>query len=544
MSKIVKMFLVCMLFTAVSTSALAYDVREHVRLAGDGRGDVIIFPVYVAFPGWNTNITVINTHHTYSVVAKVVFRSQRYTEELLDFLIFLSPEDVWDGTVRVGDNGKVQIFSDDDSVRRDLGVFASKSTPWVQDLFPVDCNGDTENIGYIEVFEAWAGNIGEIATAAWPAACPLPPAQPNLGSKGTQQGGVFVDKRQIECFYRSFNRAIGTPLVADGRQDETVNSLTGFMEISAPSSGISAAITPTILKNYNNREYLDHMNPTTFNNAGAMFNTITEVEAALAVEELHMPYEPDITVHIITFPTKQAKPHNTLNPGTGNCRYRARRAGENFPQNLQSPFWQQNGIRGDVNTVAADPLFDSSGTFSARVSVDPFDMLETHVGPTGIVSGGVIPQRAFSLIDEVNLINLGNKKGAYYNSQIDVYDQGWVRYVFSTAGNARVNTTAARVNLNRPDIINFTGAPAIGTVFSLEGRDNAYMLNAAVDFGIIRYSADGGATFGGQWTNGTVALPLFEDATAGYPFGYDERSYAPGMTYTYTDPVLDYHLNE
>lgn len=46
-----------------------------------------------------TTVRVVNTSDTEAVVAKVVVRNWRNSAELIDFLIFLSPSDIWEGTI-------------------------------------------------------------------------------------------------------------------------------------------------------------------------------------------------------------------------------------------------------------------------------------------------------------------------------------------------------------------------------------------------------------------------------------------------------------
>ena len=99
----------------LSSSAWAYDAVEHVTVSPGGKGDAGIFPVWIAYEGWETKLEIINTSDTYSTVAKVVVRSSENSQELLDFLVYLSPTDVWTGYLRYGVDGP-ELYSNDDSV--------------------------------------------------------------------------------------------------------------------------------------------------------------------------------------------------------------------------------------------------------------------------------------------------------------------------------------------------------------------------------------------------------------------------------------------
>jgi len=94
-----------------------------VEVSRDGTGDFLIAPAYMIGGGLTTDLKVINTSDTDSVVAKVVFRHPVTSAETLDFLIYLSPSDVWTGTVScqaadaAGNCTKSVVTSKDDSIQ-------------------------------------------------------------------------------------------------------------------------------------------------------------------------------------------------------------------------------------------------------------------------------------------------------------------------------------------------------------------------------------------------------------------------------------------
>jgi hypothetical protein len=92
------------------------------------RGRVSIAPLYVGFGDFQTRITVSNPNVDHAVKAKIVFRSACSCEEVLDFVIYLSPGDVWKGTV-----GQIPV--------EDLDLPVSSSTRDALDEFDGQIDG-------------------------------------------------------------------------------------------------------------------------------------------------------------------------------------------------------------------------------------------------------------------------------------------------------------------------------------------------------------------------------------------------------------------
>lgn len=260
------------LFLALSGAAWGFDANEHVKVAPDGKGDVLIFPFYAAFDTYETEISVVNTSTTLSTVAKVVVRSMRDTQELLDFLIYLSPCDVWKGTLRAGSDGLAEIVSADDSfLTSSTPTFASAAAPFAQNLAAAIC-GDTNQVGYVEVF----------GVASW-----------NAGARPLAKTTVYA---------QYWNRA---PVVVNNvPANMPENVLTGHMEFRNTAIGQSSAIQATVLRDYDNLGGLTIGRDTRFSDTTTR-NSIIEVEAALSKNSLAMEYSNQtLAFHVITFPTK------------------------------------------------------------------------------------------------------------------------------------------------------------------------------------------------------------------------------------------------
>lgn len=281
MKKIVSCLAVLTLVLTMGTAAMAYNFADHVKMAPNGKGDTLIYPVYAAANGgWETKIWVINTATDRSVVAKIVFRSMVNTEELRDFLLYLSPTDVWNGVIRMNAAGKVEVYSTDDSALAAAGTWASEANPLQVDLAAPKCITDTNAIGYVEVF------MSAHSTAAPTVSLNTPP----------------VSKQLIYDHYQDASLT-DADMVTDG-----INVLAGHAEFRNLSLGQNSVYSATVLRDYDatllDGQRLNVVNETFFGHSGA-WNSIGEVEASLSRNNIALPYSSvNATVHFLTFPTK------------------------------------------------------------------------------------------------------------------------------------------------------------------------------------------------------------------------------------------------
>lgn len=78
------------------------NVSNAVNLNPDGLGQVLIYPYYTVNEGLSTLISVVNTTNDVKAV-KVRFLEGRNSQEVLDFNLYMSPFDVWTGSVQEGE---------------------------------------------------------------------------------------------------------------------------------------------------------------------------------------------------------------------------------------------------------------------------------------------------------------------------------------------------------------------------------------------------------------------------------------------------------
>jgi hypothetical protein len=406
-------------FAIMGGTVFAFDQTDHVKFAPNGEGDLIFFPWYLVAPsGWQTQISVINTSNSFSTVAKVVIRSHNWSDELLDFLIYLSPNDVWTGYVRYGAQG-TYIYSDDDSilVSKPVGImkdtevatyFASPTNPVSMPLFPVKCPAaskldsktDSTDYGYIEVLEVNAT---------------------------TALGTGKLTKEKVFNWYE--NDSIGGVTVP--RIIATANILTGYHEFQNTDAGsYSALIRGQIYADWHNTSFQG-----TGANTGLVSgsnNTIGELEAAMAKSNVAMPYVwkgSAATLHFFTFPTKLSfgyKDANAVSPLTPCDTYTGTPAAAKT-----SDYW---GVVGGARTPFKCLTYTSTG----------YDMKENTV-TSGPFSGGGTTQR---FCEEMQWIN------AYIPG--DLFTEGWIRYAFA------VSPTTFR--LQSPALLGiFEGAPVLSS---------------------------------------------------------------------------------
>ena len=103
-----------LLLSAALIAATVPAMADNVSMAKDGLGDFLVAPFYMAKGSICSKVTVYNTNTTKSILAKVAIREQLASNEI-DLPIFLSPGDVWSGTLCQRGDGDVYLTSNDDS---------------------------------------------------------------------------------------------------------------------------------------------------------------------------------------------------------------------------------------------------------------------------------------------------------------------------------------------------------------------------------------------------------------------------------------------
>lgn len=537
MKKMMKCLVLAIMVLTVAGTAWSWDFADHVKVAPGGQGDMLIYPAYVAMSGgWETKVWVVNTSPNRSVVAHIAFYSARASWEMLDFFLFLTPTDVWSGIVRVNPtNNAVELYSDDDSVMIDAGLFASKTNPLIKAFIPPTtsaCQPNAEplgaNLGYIKVLEQ--AHTDAVASTVYP--------YPRNGISVVNLNAPPVNKLALYEAFNDFLAAArlnppagaaanaGTnPLVQDG-----INVLTGYVEFRNTVTGQDATVNATVLRDYDNQTPVNYgqsfgfttncvgIQGTTFaaspfaelasvgcqvgggpvvggttacpiatvgvpqacgctaTGLGCQSNSIGEVEAALAKDWVSMPYNSKTaTLHFLTFPTKQ-----TTRNGT-DCYYAS----------SPSPFFNALLPNGNARVTQPPPaatrpvtyssVWDSWGCFLYQPL--NYDTTERSSAVTSIFSPS--GTRNF-LCGEVN-----------YATGFG-FDEGWALYNFSNNALNTMGSYFTPFDMQANILVGsydawYTGAPVIGTVLYF-GSNGLTTLPASYADGRVVYTGANGTT--------------------------------------------------
>ena len=339
MNKLFKSMVLTLAMIFMAGVVWAADIDDHVKVAPGNKGDVLVFPFYAAIDGgWETKLTVINTDQALSTVAKVVVRSPIYSEELLDFFIYLSPTDVWTGTLLYDATGGVTLESDDDSIVSRLD--GSGNPVW----------GDEETARRALVAPSGVGDFNEMGYVYV------------INIASFDEGLPQVDKDDIYDTYQG--------IISIAPNFLPQNILSGWMDFQVAGFGLTSALNAVTLRDYQNREVAIVATETRLGTNA--LNTLMEVEAALSKNDIAIPYlntGDDISLHFLTFPTK----------------YSAIDA---------------NGIISGVDSPFTG--FDPARDFCVRYKLNLYDTTEDSLAPVDPIWSPAPPQEFNDLCFELN----------------------------------------------------------------------------------------------------------------------------------------------
>lgn len=95
----------------LSTLGLA-GAANAVYLSEDGTGEVLLYPYYTVRNGTDTIITIVNSDTVNAKAVKVRIIEGKNSREVLDFNLYMSPADVWTGTLTTTTDGGKLITTD------------------------------------------------------------------------------------------------------------------------------------------------------------------------------------------------------------------------------------------------------------------------------------------------------------------------------------------------------------------------------------------------------------------------------------------------
>lgn len=133
---------------AVALGSLSGGAAAAWSVNDQGIGHYNLVPYYTVQEGSNTLINIVNTDTDDGKIVKVRFRAAEWSDDALDFQVFLSPGDVWTAAVGV-EGGVPKLVSEDKSCTLPADLGAGKAFPTTR----VE-GRDAEKLfeGYVEIF--------------------------------------------------------------------------------------------------------------------------------------------------------------------------------------------------------------------------------------------------------------------------------------------------------------------------------------------------------------------------------------------------------
>lgn len=446
----------------------AAGTASAVYVSPDGTGQVLVYPYYtVNGPTGSTSLTafsVVNSGVSAKVV-KVRFRESKNSQEVLDFNLFLSPNDVWAGAVLTDGTGSTVGAK---VVTKDLSCTNPPIPTNGQPFSNAVYNGTTTNTqgvdgagtgldrtreGYFEILEL--GNMNNATQVSWvthgasgtaPANCPAIVAANNAGTvtwaAATNElfGGASIlnvttgmDVTYDATAFADFNTGpSGHVFSTQNLGNESPNFSNGDPSSTVFRSNVAGAGSTAVTSDWTGTTPAASVNAV----SATIMHSAVMNEYVLNTDTL------SATDWVVTFPTKRyyVQINNSAAGGTGASLVN----GTVLPP-FQRTFW--NGACDDVSINLWDReefLKTSSQGFSPRTT------------PTD------------SLCWEANVVTFNNSNYlASPNSRninTETRQNGWARISFSNAGAVLRSTGNGAANPPETGAVvhTYTGLPVIG----------------------------------------------------------------------------------
>lgn len=450
-----------LLMSAVAATLAGAGTAHAVYVNSDGLGQVLLYPYFTVQNEFTTAIHVVNTT-TQAKAVKVRFLEGKNSAEVLDFNLYLSPEDVWTGVVINDATNGARIISGDTSciAPRQLGA---SGEPFRTFEFQDEVNADADDPGavdrrregYVELIEMGVltdpDQIAAVThtSAGVPDDCAVITAADFAQTVDTAPptGGLFGTGHLI-----SVNRGVRTSYDAV--------ALDNFVE-GVSLWSISGSTSPSLADVNTPADIIDGNQVVAFDS----LNSIDNVSAVMTHDTIFNEYTIDAgreskTDWVVTFPTKRFYV-NTLTP---------------------SPF-QNVWDGGPEGTL----------TSCHNVNFRYFDREEQGQAPgQGDFSPApVIP--GFALCNEVNTLTLFRSGADADESRlfgakstaaalaIENFEAGWMEVAFGVGSGFGTITD--------PDGVTITGLPVIG----FAALSNVNSVSVEVD-GLTVFSSYMGST--------------------------------------------------
>jgi len=230
MQKFKRKSLYLALVAAVSTVGMASTAANAaVHVNSNGLGEVLIYPYYTTRAGMDTYMSVVNTTNS-SKAVKVRFTEGKNSREVLDFNLYLSPNDMWTAAVVNTTNGAKLITADKSCTAPAIPAGGKEfvnfafSGATLEGIQQSGGDGETQSLdrtreGYFEIIE-----MGTITNTAIDAAI-------------THVGGVPANCAVVQA--ATMDMGAGSALVVGGQSARAASS-TGGLAGTASLIGVAA----------------------------------------------------------------------------------------------------------------------------------------------------------------------------------------------------------------------------------------------------------------------------------------------------------------
>ena len=157
---------------AVLSALAGVNGAQAVHVNPDGLGQVLLYPYYSTEGGQDTYINLVNTTDEVKAV-KVRFRESLNSAEVLDFNLYLSPEDHWSAVITAGTTSDAAtITSADTSCTVPSAISDGQTISFRNFEYTSDSEDglDRTKEGYVEIIEMGVVTDATLAAAATHAA--------------------------------------------------------------------------------------------------------------------------------------------------------------------------------------------------------------------------------------------------------------------------------------------------------------------------------------------------------------------------------------
>ncbi|WP_341647810.1 hypothetical protein [Thauera humireducens] len=131
---------------ALALGSMSGVASAALEVNTNGVGQINVLPYYSVQDSYNTLMTITNTDEVNGKVVKVRFRAAEWSDDALDFQIFLSPADVWTGAFGIVD-GKLVLKTSDKSCTLPAALDGQEFTT----IRVEGGNVDSLKEGYVEI---------------------------------------------------------------------------------------------------------------------------------------------------------------------------------------------------------------------------------------------------------------------------------------------------------------------------------------------------------------------------------------------------------